>query len=229
MSSIFMGKADFTAVADAAWFSLPIPLVYKPTFHWPAIAAMLVVYVVTTVESVGAINGITVGGEGREATDDEVSGGIIGDGLGSSLAALFNTLPNTTFNQNIAIIAFTKVMSRHVINIGALILITAGLCPKLGTVIAAMHPSILGGAGVVMFSMICSVGIQVISRSKLTNRELLIVAVSLGLGLGLPSVPAVLANFSESVQLILNSSVVVAAVTALILNIIFPAEQPAEE
>jgi xanthine permease len=227
--SIFMGKVDFTPVAEAAWFSFPTPLVFKPTFHWPAIAAMLIVYVVTTVESVGAVNGITLGGIGREATDEEVSGCIIGDGLGSSIAAIFNTLPNTTFNQNVGIIAFTRVASRYVVQIGAGFLVLMGLVPKLGAVVSVMHPSVLGGAGMVMFTMICSLGIQMISRSEASNRNLLIVAISLGLGLGLGGSPQALAQFPESIRLIFGSSgIVVAALVAIILNIIFPKDKSEE-
>lgn len=224
--SILMGKVDFTPVAEASWFSFPTPLTYMPTFHWEAIAAMLIVFVVTTVESVGAVNGITLGGIGREATDEEVSGCIIADGLGSSFAAIFNTLPNTTFNQNVGIIAFTRVASRFVVQIGAVFLILMGLFPKLGAVISVMHPSVLGGAAMVMFTMVCSLGIQMISRSAPSNRNLLIVAVSLGLGLGLGSVPEALASFPESVKLIFGSSgIVVAALISIFLNIILPEDQ----
>jgi xanthine permease len=221
--AIPMGKVSFAPVAEAGWLTIPVPMKYGMSFHWSAILAMLVCYIVTTVESVGAINGITHGGAGREATEKEVSGGIICDGLGSTFAALFNTLPNTTFNQNVGIIAFSGVMSRFVVTCGAVFLILAGLFPKLGAVIAVMPPSVLGGAGVVMFSMVAATGIKMIGSQGLDQRNLLIVAVSLGLGLGLGSVPEALSQLPESAQLIFGSSgIVVACLAALILNIIFP-------
>ncbi|KUO49262.1 MAG: uracil permease [Desulfitibacter sp. BRH_c19] len=221
--AIPMGKVSFAAVGEAAWFSIPTPFVYGMTFHWSAIAAMLIMFIVTTVETVGDISGITVGGAGREATDKELSGGIIADGLSSSFAAIFNALPNTSYSQNVGIVSFTGVMSRWVVTIGAFFLIAAALFPKLGALIAVMPQSVLGGAAVIMFAMIATSGIVLITKSALNRRNLLIVAVSLGLGLGLGSVPDALQFFPESVKLIFaGSGIVVAALVALFLNIILP-------
>lgn len=224
--AIPMGKVNFAAVGDAAWFSIPTPFVYGMTFHWPAIAAMLIMYIVTTVETVGDISGITTGGAGREATDKELSGGIVADGLASSFAALYNALPNTSYSQNVGIIAFTGVMSRWVVTVGAFFLIAAALFPKLGALVAVMPQSVLGGAAIIMFAMIATSGIVLISKAVLNRRNLLIVAVSLGLGLGLGSVPNALQYFPESIKLIFaGSGIVVAALVALFLNIILPEDK----
>ncbi|KUO49227.1 MAG: uracil permease [Desulfitibacter sp. BRH_c19] len=224
--AIPMGKVNFAAVSEAAWFSVPTPFVYGMTFHWPAIAAMLVMFIVTTVETVGDISGITVGGAGREATDKELSGGVIADGLASSFAAIFNALPNTSYSQNVGIVSFTGVMSRYVVTIGAFFLIAAALFPKLGALIAVMPQSVLGGAAIIMFAMIATSGIVLITKSALNRRNLLIVAVSLGLGLGLGSVPDALQFFPESIKLIFaGSGIVVAALVALFLNIILPEDK----
>ncbi|MCW3490140.1 uracil-xanthine permease family protein [Dethiobacter alkaliphilus] len=226
IAAIFMGIIDFTPVAEAAWFSFPTPLQYGMSFHTPAIAAMLILFIVTTVETVGDISGITVGGAGREATDKELSGGIIADGLASSFAAVFNALPNTSFSQNVGIVSLTKIMSRHVVSIGALFLIAAALFPKLGAIIAVMPQSVLGGAAIVMFSMIVTAGIVLVSRDNLNQRNIFIVAVALGLGLGLGSVPEALQNFPEEVQLIFSGSgLVIACLTSLFLNIVLPQEK----
>ena len=224
--AIFMGIVDFAPVAQAAWFSFPRPMEFGMTFHPTAIIAMLILFIVTTVETVGDISGITVGGAGREATDKELSGGIIADGLASSFAAVFNALPNTSFSQNVGIISLTKIMSRHVVSIGAIFLIVAALFPKLGAVIAVMPQSVLGGAAIVMFSMIVTAGIVLVSRDNLSQRNIFIVAIALGLGLGLGSVPDALQNFSSEVRLIFSGSgLVVACLTALFLNIILPQEK----
>ena len=221
--AIPMGKVNFAPVAEAAWFAIPTPLQYGMTFHWAAIAAMLIMYIVTTVETVGDISGITAGGAGREATDKELSGGIIADGLSSSFAAIFNALPNTSYSQNVGIVSFTGVMSRYVVTIGALFLIAAALFPKLGALIAVMPQSVLGGAAIIMFAMIATSGIVLITKTPLNRRNLLIVAVALGLGLGLGSVPNALQYFPESIKLIFaGSGIVIAALVSLFLNIILP-------
>ncbi|MEW9123123.1 MAG: nucleobase:cation symporter-2 family protein [Thermotaleaceae bacterium] len=228
VAAIFMGKVDFTSVVDAGWFSIPTPMAYGMTFHGSAIIAMLILYVVTTVETVGDIAGITVGGAGREATDKELSGGVIADGLASSFAALFNAFPNTSFSQNVGIVALTGIMSRYVVSVGAVFLILAGLVPKLGAVLAIMPQSVLGGAAVVMFAMIATSGIVLVTKDELNQRNLLIIAVSLGLGLGLGSVPEALQHLPESVNLIFSGSgMVVSCVIALVLNIILPKEKQA--
>ncbi|OGO79411.1 MAG: uracil permease [Clostridiales bacterium GWB2_37_7] len=226
--SILMGKVDFTPVANASWFSIPTPLEYGMTFNGSAIIAMLILYIVTTVETVGDISGITMGGAGREATDKELSGGIIADGLMSSLAAIFNAFPNTSFSQNVGIVSLTGIMSRYVVTIGSVFLVLAALVPKLGAILAVMPQSVLGGAAVVMFAMITTSGIVLITKDELNQRNLLIVAVALGLGLGLGSVPEALQQLPKSVNLIFSGSgLVVSCIIALVLNIILPKEKKA--
>ncbi|MBB6217848.1 NCS2 family nucleobase:cation symporter-2 [Anaerosolibacter carboniphilus] len=226
IAAIFMGKVDFASVADAAWFSIPTPMTYGMTFHGSAIIAMLILYVVTTVETVGDISGITVGGAGREATDKELSGGVIADGLASSFAAIFNAFPNTSFSQNVGIVSLTGIMSRYVVSVGAFFLILAALVPKLGAILAVMPQSVLGGAAVIMFAMIATSGIVLVTKDDLNQRNLLIVAVALGLGLGLGSVPEALQHLPESVNLIFSGSgMVVSCMIALVLNIILPKEK----
>ncbi|MBZ4687715.1 MAG: hypothetical protein PWQ96_1240 [Clostridia bacterium] len=228
--AVFMGKIDFTPVMEAAWFSFPTPLKFGMTFHPTAIFAMLIMYIVTTVETVGDISGITMGGAGREATDRELSGGIIADGFGSSFAALFNALPNTSYSQNVGLVSFTGVMSRYVVTLGAIFLILSGLLPKLGAIIAVMPQAVLGGAAIVMFAMIATSGIVLLSQESLNRRNLLVIAVSLGLGLGFGSVPDALKFFPEWFKMIFaGSGIVVACLVALVLNIILPKDKSASE
>lgn len=226
--AIPMGKVNFAPVADAAWFAIPMPMQYTFEFHWPVIFAMLIMFIVTTVETIGDISGITVGGAGREATDKELSGGIMADGLSSSFAAIFNALPNTSYSQNVGIVAFTKVMSTYVVTIGGIFLILAGMVPKLGAVVSAMPMPVLGGAAVVMFSMIATSGIVLIGKDKLTQRNLLIVAVALGLGLGFSQQTLALQYLPESIQALFAGGIVVSCLVALVLNQIFPQEKEAE-
>lgn len=224
--AIPMGKINFSAVAQAGWFEFPMPFKYGMEFHADAIAAMLLMYLVTAVETVGDISGVTIGGANREATDKELSGGVMADGFASSLAAIFNVLPNTSYSQNVGITALTGIMSRFVVAIGAGFLILAGLFPKAGAVVALMPQSVLGGAAIVMFSMIAVSGINLITREVLSGKNSIIVAVAMGLGFGLGSVPEALAYFPETVKMIFGGSgIVVTGIIALVLNIILPADE----
>ena len=123
---------NWNKVAEAKWIAIPKFMPVKPVFDLRAILPVLVMFVVTAVETVGDISGVMEGGMGREATDKELSGGVMCDGLGSTLAALFGVLPNTSFSQNVGLVAMTKVVNRIALASGAVFLILCGLIPKLG-------------------------------------------------------------------------------------------------
>ena len=129
--------------------------------------------IVTTIETIGDISATTMGGANREATDKELSGGIMADGVGTAFASIFNAMPNTSYSQNAGLVAFTGVISRHVGTVAGVILILLGLFPKLGGVIAAMPDSVIGGA-IIMFGLIAGAGIKLISKSEMSQRNILI-------------------------------------------------------
>ena len=143
---------NWDKVAQAEWIALPSLLPVKLRFDLRAIIPVLIMFVVTAVETVGDISGVMEGGMGREATDSELSGGVVCDGVGSSFAALFGVLPNTSFSQNVGLVTMTKIVNRGALAIGALFLILCGLFPKLAALISIMPQSVLGGAAVMMFS-----------------------------------------------------------------------------
>lgn len=212
-------------VADAAWFEIPAILPVKPVFDLRAIIPVMIMFIVTAVETVGDISGVMEGGLGREATDKELSGGVICDGIGSSFAALFGVLPNTSFSQNVGLVAMTKVVNRFALATGAVFLILCGLCPKLSALVSIMPQSVLGGAAVMMFSSIVISGIQLITKTPLNSRNLSIVSVALGVGYGMGANPTILANTPQTIQLIFGGSgIVPAALVAIILNIALPKE-----
>ena len=217
---------NWAKVADAKWFALPALLPVKPVFDLRAIVPVLIMFVVTAVETVGDISGVMEGGLGREATDKELSGGVICDGVGSSFAALFGVLPNTSFSQNVGLVAMTGVVNRFALSTGAVFLILCGLCPKLGALVSIMPQSVLGGAAVMMFSSIVISGIQLITREPLTGRNLSIVAVALGVGYGMGANPGILSGAPEAVRLIFGGSgIVPAAMVAILLNILLPKDR----
>lgn len=226
--SIALGMVDFSSVADAAWFSFPKPFQYGLEFHLTAIIGMALIMFVVGLETIGNISAITIGGAGRMAKDRELSGGVMADGVATSFAAIFNTLPNTAYAQNVGLITLTGVVSRHVVTIGGILLICMGLFPKLGGLVAAMPHAVLGGAGVVMFGMIASAGLKIIKECDLNQRAMLIIAVSLSLGIGLPAVKEIAETMPGQLGLLLKSGLVPAALAALLLDAILPGKPKRE-
>lgn len=220
---------NWSKVAEASWFSLPkpapmlgIPIVFKAE----AVVPIMIMFIVTAVETVGDLSGITEGGLGREATDKELSGGVICDGLGSSFAAIFGVLPNTSFSQNVGLVAMTKIVNRFAIALGAGFLILCGLFPKLAAIVSIMPQCVLGGATIMMFASIVMSGIQLITKEPLDTRAITIVSVALGLGYGLGANSSVLSNLPQWVSLIFGGSgIVPAAIVAIVLNIAIPKEK----
>ena len=185
-------------------------------------------FVVTAVETVGDISGITEGGIGREATDEELSGGVICDGVGSAIASAFGVLPNTSFSQNVGLITMTKIVNKYAIAIGGIFLIACGLFPKLAALISIMPDSVLGGAAVMMFSSIVVSGIQLVTREPITARSVTILSVALGLGYGMGANADILKHLPEQINLIFGGSgIVPAALVAVLFNIILPKEKEA--
>ena len=217
---------NWQKVAEAKRFALPQIMPIKPVFDARAILPVLIMFVVTAVETVGDISGCIEGGMDREATDKELSGGVICDGLGSSLAACFGVLPNTSFSQNVGLVAMTKVVNRMALACGAVFLILCGLFPKLAALVSIMPQSVLGGAAVIMFASIVMSGIQLITKEKLTARNMTIVSVALGLGFGLGANTGAMAGLPEAVKLVFGGSgIVPAAFVAIILNIVLPKDK----
>lgn len=216
---------NWNKVAEASWFEIPKLMPVKPVYDMRAILPVLIMFVVTAVETVGDISGVMEGGLGREATDKELAGGVMCDGLGSSFAALFGVLPNTSFSQNVGLVAMTKVVNRFALATGAVFLILCGLCPKLAALVSIMPQSVLGGAAVMMFSSIVFSGISLITKTELNARNLSVVSVALGVGYGMGANPDILAHAPQLVQLVFGGSgIVPAAMVAILLNIILPKE-----
>ena len=218
-----LGMVNYGKIASAAWFAFPMPLQYGIDFVPGAIILMLFMSIVTTIETIGDISATTMGGAKREATDKEISGGIMADGVGTAFGAIFNAMPNTSYSQNAGLVAFTGVVSRHVGTIAGIVLVLMGLFPKLGGIIAAMPESVIGGAAIIMFGMIVAAGIKLISRAEMDQRNLLILALSLSFGIGMSLLPDFVKNipdFGISLKLLLTTGLIPAGLLAFFLNAI---------
>ncbi|MEM9584170.1 MAG: nucleobase:cation symporter-2 family protein [Pseudomonadota bacterium] len=212
----------------AATVALPMPLKYGFEFSFAAIIGFCLMAFVSAVETVGDVSGITKGGAGREATDKEITGATYADGLGSAFAGLFGGFPNTSFSQNVGLIAMTGVMSRHVVTIGALFLILCGLIPKVGAIIRTIPIEVLGGGVIVMFGMVVAAGISMLSDVNWNRRNMVIFAIALSVGLGLQLDPKAVQYLPDTLRILMTSGLLPAAVIAIVLNLILPEELSSE-
>ncbi len=214
---------QWAQVAEAKWFAIPKIMPVKWQFNIGAIIPMCIMFVVTAVETIGDTAGVTEGGLGRAPTDKELSGSVVCDGFGSSLAAIFGVLPNTSFSQNVGLVGMTKVVNRFSILMGTIILILSGLFPKIGAVISVMPQPVLGGAAIMMFSSIIVSGINLLTSEPLEGRNATIVVVALGLGYGIGSTPAVQTFMPQWLTYVFGGSgIVPAALLAILLNVFIP-------
>ncbi len=226
--ALMIGMLSFDSIAgswsNAAAFALPQPFKYGFEFSFAAILGFCLMAFVSAVETVGDVSGITKGGAGREATDKEIEGATFADGFGSALAGAFGAMPNTSFSQNVGLIAMTGVMSRHVVTCGAIFLIICGLIPKVGAVIRTVPIEVLGGGVIVMFGMVVAAGISILSDVDWNRRNMVIFAISLSVGLGLQLEPGALQHMPDTARILLTSGLLPAAVISIVLNLILPEE-----
>ena len=213
-----------TSWSRAAVFQMPMPFKYGFEISIAAIVGFCMMAFVSAVETVGDVSGITKGGAGREATDKEIQGATYADGLGTAVAGVFGGFPNTSFSQNVGLIAMTGVMSRHVVTIGAIFLIVCGLIPKVGAVINTIPIEVLGGGVIVMFGMVVAAGISMLSDVKWNRRNMVIFAIALSIGLGLQLEPKAVHYLPDTLGILMTSGLLPAAVIAIVLNLILPEE-----
>lgn len=214
-----LGMLDFQAVADASWFTIPSLFKFGFTFSIPALIAFIPAYLVTTIETVGVLLAVEDACD-VESSHDRVASGLLADGVGSFIAGFFASGANTSFSQNVGLIPLTKVASRYVVTVAGIILFLLGLFPKFATVIAIMPNPVLGGAGLVMFGIVAASGIKTLSTVRLTNRNLIIIAVSIGLGLGTTFRPEFLQSLPEILQSIFSSGISTGTIIAFLLNLL---------
>ncbi|MDX1739321.1 MAG: solute carrier family 23 protein, partial [Alphaproteobacteria bacterium] len=129
-----------------------------------------------------------------------------------------------SFSQNVGLISMTGVMSRHVVTCGAIFLIVAGLIPKFGAVVSSMPTAVLGGGVIVMFGMVASAGINMLSDVKWNRRNMIILAVSLSAGIGLQAVPDALQHLPSTLKILLTTGLLPSAFLAVVLNLVIPNE-----
>ncbi|AOY42594.1 MULTISPECIES: nucleobase:cation symporter-2 family protein [Psychrobacter] len=241
LAAVFMGRIDFSLVSKADFFTVPIPFKYGFGFDWQAFIPIAFMYIITSIETSGDLTATSmISGEPIKGPlyEKRIKGGVLGDGVNSLIAAVFNTFPVTTFSQNNGVIQMTGIASRYVGFYVGGILCLMGLFPILGAIFTQLPKPVVGGVTLLMFATVATAGIRILSTVDFTHRNVLIIATSLGLATGIAFVPDVLSQTPQFFQNIFGSAVTMSGIVAITLDIILPknygvefdtAEQHAED
>lgn len=226
----FMGMIDLSAIGDAPLFHVPQPFYFgKPTFDVWSILLMIIISMVSMVESTGvyfALGDIT----GKNVGEEELKKGYRAEGLAVILGGIFNTFPYTGFSQNVGLVQLSGIKTRKPIYFSAFFLIVLGLFPKIGALAQIIPEPVLGGGMLVMFGMVAVQGIRMLLEVDFSNdKNLLIVAVSVGFGLGFNVTPTLFSQMPQTLQMFTGNGIVMSSITAIILNLIFNGLKKDEE
>ncbi|MCB5935922.1 purine permease [Caldibacillus thermoamylovorans] len=222
LAASFMGMVDFSAVKEASWFHLPkLFFIETPEFHVMPIVTMTLVAIVSLVESTGVYFALSDICE-KKINEHDIARGYRSEGIAIVLGGIFNAFPYTTFSQNVGLLQLSGVKSKNIIYTAAGMLVLLGLVPKIGAFTTIIPSSVLGGAMVAMFGMVIASGIKMLGQVDFSSQEnLLIVACSVGLGLGVTVVPEMFGNLPASVRILTDSGIVLGSLTAVLLNLVF--------
>lgn len=217
---------DFSSIGESTWFQVIPPMHFGIKFVPSAIVTMIIMYVVNAVQAIGEISSTTIGGMDRDATDKELSGGIKANGVAGVVGSLLGGLPVATYGQNVGIVTVTRVINRAVFAFAAILMVIAGIFPKLSAALTTIPQCVIGGATISVFASITMTGIRMIVSAGLTPRNTGIAGLSVALGVGLTQVSGSLSGFPSWVGSVFgSSSVVIATLAAILLNLILPKDK----
>ena len=224
--SICMGAVDFSALNKVDVVALPSFMPFTPEFHLDAILAIVCVYLVSATETIGDTSAICSGALGRNVQNREMGSSVACDGFVSSVAGLFGCTPITSFSQNVGLATMSKVINRSTIAVGAAIMIIGGLFPAVGTILTTIPQPVLGGCTIMMFGSILFAGFGMLAKSGFSQRNMIIVSLSLSVGLGFTQATGLFAIFPKIVQTVFaENCVAVVFLLAVLLNLILPKEK----
>lgn len=228
IAAALTGHLQLKPAVETAWLVMPSFFKFGFNFDWTLFVPIALVSVIAVIEAVGDLTANCmlsqqpiVGPQFQQ----RLEGGIMADGISCMLAAIFSAFPNTTFAQNNGVIQMTGVASRYVGMVLGLMLALLGIFPAIGSLLQQIPPPVLGGATIVMFGSVVAAGIRVMTQTPLGRREMLIVAISFGIGLGVEAVPDVLKQFPVLITNLFGHAVTTGGILAIVLNIILPTEQ----
>ena len=218
-----MGVVDFSSLSDMRIIAIPHLMPFKMEFRADAIVSVVLIFLVSATETIGDTSALASSGLDRYATEKETSGSIACDGFVSALSSVFGCLPITSFSQNVGLVAMTKVVNRFTIATGAVIMIIAGIFPAFGAILSTLPEAVLGGCTIMMFGTIVVSGLQMISKCGFSQRNIVIAALSLSVGLGFTQCEDLFKIFPQIVQTVFaQNCVAVVFIVSIILNLVLP-------
>ncbi|AXY35094.1 uracil-xanthine permease family protein [Yersinia pseudotuberculosis] len=215
-------------VVDTALITIPTPLYYGLSFDWNLLIPLMLIFMVTSLETIGDITATSDVSEQPVRGPlymKRLKGGVLANGLNSMLSAIFNTFPNSCFGQNNGVIQLTGVASRYVGFVVAIMLIILGLFPAVAGFVQHIPEPVLGGATLVMFGTIAASGVRIVSRETLNRRAIMIMALSLAVGMGVAQQPLILQFAPDWIKTLFSSGIAAGGITAIVLNLLFPQEK----
>ncbi|TJY39597.1 purine permease [Cohnella pontilimi] len=215
-----MGLVDFSTVSKASWVSIAQPFYFgTPEFSITAIITMVIVCIVSMVESTGVYFAVGRATE-QNVEQKQIVAGLRSEGVAIMLGGIFNAFPYTAFSQNVGLITLTRVKSRNVIFAAGGIMVVLGLLPKLAALTTVVPNAVLGGAMIVMFGSVAASGISILSEVDLRKGDnLLIVACSVAVGMGSATVPQMFDQLPDFAKMLLQNGIVSGSLTAILLNL----------
>ena len=224
--AICMGMVDFSGLQNVSIISLPKFLPFKPEFNLGAVLSVIAIFMVSATETIGDTSALCSGALKRNVTEKELSGSICADGFVSTLAGIFGCTPITSFSQNVGLASLSGVVNRFAIATGAVIMILGGIFPVVGTLLTTIPQAVLGGCTIMMFGSIMYAGIGMMAKCGFSDRNMIIVALSLSIGLGFTQATEMFKIFPQIIQTVFaENCVAVVFLLAVILSFILPKEE----
>ena len=221
--ALCMGMVSFASLKDVGIVSLPQFMPFKPEFELGAILSIIAIYLVSATETIGDTSALCNSALGRNPNKRELGASISCDGFVSTVAGLFGCTPITSFSQNVGLAAMSGVVNRFAIATGACIMILGGIFPAVGMVLTTIPQAVLGGCTIMMFGSIMFAGFGMLARSGFSDRNMVIVSLSLSIGLGFTQASDMFGIFPQIVRTIFaENCVAVVFLLAVILNLLLP-------
>ncbi len=230
--AICMGKVDLSIIFSSGLIALPKIMPFVPEFHMEAILPVCIIFLVSAAETIGDSSAVASGGLKRDIEDKEISGALACAGFASTLSACVGCPPVTSFSQNSGLVGMTKIVNRFTVMTGAVCMILAGLIPPVGNFFASMPAPVLGGCTLVLFGTIFAMGIEMLMKAGLNQRNIMIVALSFAIGVGFTSVEEIglWSNFPDIIYSAFATNIIsVVFVVAVILNLVLPKNMEEEK
>ena len=218
-----LGMVDFSGIAGQSIIALPRLLPFTPEFNIGAILSVVTVYLVSATETIGDTSALCNSALHRDPETKEMGAAICCDGFVSSVSGIFGCTPITSFSQNVGLAAISGVVNRFTIAVGAVVMILGGVFPAVGHALTTIPQAVLGGCTIMMFGSILFAGFGMMARAGFSQRNMVIVSLSLSIGLGFTQATGMFAIFPEIIRTVFaENCVAVVFLLAVILNLVLP-------